>query len=110
MKIDIQDTANDRVYKLQHVSIDQSWERGLYGQWYFDVRMSYMDDDGMMGEDHYVARFFFKSENPHLSEEGKDLTSLISKQEAFRNATMFANNLAAEHGVKLEISPSIKFY
>ena len=109
MKIDIQDTANDRVYKLPHVSIDQSWERGLYGQWYFDVRMSYMDDEGMMGEDHYVARFFFKSENPHLSDEGKDLTSLISKQEAFANAKMFAHQLAADHGVGVEISSSIKF-
>lgn len=109
MKIKIQDTENDRVYKLQHVTVDQSWERGLYGQWYFDVRMSYMDDDGMMGEDHYVARFFFKSENPHLSEEGKDLTSLISKQEAFVNARKFAKQLANEHGVGLEISPSIKF-
>jgi hypothetical protein len=109
MKIEIQDTANDRVYKLQHVSVNQSWERGLYGQWYFDVRMSYMDDEGMMGEDHYVARFFFKSENTQLSEEGKDLTSLISKPEAFANAKMFAHQLAAEHGVGVKISSSIKF-
>ena len=109
MKIEIQDTTNDRVYKLQHVSIEQSWEKGLYGQWYFDVRMSYMDNDGMMGEDHYVARFFFKSENPHLSEENKDLTSLISKPEAFCHARMFARQLAREHGVGLEISQSIKF-
>lgn len=109
MKIEIQDTANNQVYKLHHVTIDQSWEDGLYGQWYFDVRMSYMDDAGMMGEDQYVARFFFKSENPHLSEEGKDQTSLISKQEAFRNARMFARQLAREHGVGVEISSSIKF-
>ena len=102
METTINDTLNDSVYKMKHIEIDKSFDRGLYGAWYFTVNMVYRDDDNMSGQSVEIARFFFKSENPDIpsSFEGTPITN----QEAYDSAIGFAFEYAKKYGLDVEIA------
>jgi len=107
MKTTINDTLNDRVYKLKHIYIEPGFDRGLYGQYYFTVNAVLMDESNMMGESIEVARFFHKSQHPDKPRDFEGTP--IPRVEALDNARLFARGLAKEYGVDLEISSAIKF-
>lgn len=91
----IKDKANKRDYLLKDVEICVGVSgRGLFSEWYWEVRVNYMDESNTSGTWVSVARFLFDSENPDLPPNVK--TSEISREQALEFAKLCAQQLALD--------------
>lgn len=100
MKKVIKDEANNKVYNLKNVELVQGFDRGLYGDWYFEVRLNYMDDDNTSGTWIVVSKFLFNSENPHLPKNA--VTSEVTKEEARDLACAVLGILSGRLGIEIK--------